>query len=74
MLVSVVRARVLAEAAKVRSAQAVGCAEQANAIARRETAKLDRAMAPVYAGLAKMRETPEMREHRIAVMTKAFGR
>ena len=74
MLVSVVRARMFAGEAIRRSAEAVRNAEQANCIARREIARQDRAMAPVYAGLAKMTETPKMREHRIAVMSAAFGR
>jgi hypothetical protein len=68
------RARVYAECAAARVAQATGNAEQANAIARRMANADQRAFARVDTLIASMPESAAQREKRIAVMSKAFGR
>ena len=74
MMVSIVRARVLADAARIRAASAVSAAEKANTAVRRVQCEKARVLAPDFAARACEPETEKMRAHRIAVMRKAFGR
>ena len=73
VLQSVVRARVNAGCATERAAMALRAAEKASTIARQIAASDGALHMWCMARRAEEPETPKMREHRIAVMSKAFG-
>jgi hypothetical protein len=74
VLQSVVRARVNAECATLRAAEAVRKAEEASRIARQNAEPYGALHVWCEDMLAREPETPKMKAYRIAVMSKAFGR